>query len=321
MHANEILKFVLMVITLVFANTSFASEELYHPKCLEQLHESDWNQPFNMRQCLHDFKDLPLESTNIFFRISGGEFESRQYARPVKESAFGDGWVLTTIPAETKNAVAVEYIDNGGGTAQMSSIFVFEKLPGGFVQMMAYAPFGDRCNDGGAELVSSYALGDDSSIVATNATPFRLINPTNRFNWRFASFRQGNLEGEPKTLLAYREKYELPELTNGWLPYDDLGNGANWCSGFIDWKYDAGSSDWQPLNVYVHKESFGGVSERPQLDSCINQWFAELIKNESPMNDQGYFKFNYFDWSFELEKLTAKCKSGEGLAGWFEFEG
>ena len=313
-----ILGFGCLVLTFLISPISVALD--YHPACLDEFHESDWNKPFNMTKCQASAVDVPLESSKVFFRISGGEFQSRQYAMPIKDSPFGEGWVLTTIPAETESAVAVEYIANGGGTAQMSSIFVFQKLPDGFIEMLAYAPFGDRCNDGGAELVSSYALGDDKSIVATNATPFRLINPTNRFNWRFASFRKGSLEGEPKTQDAYMDKYEIPELTNGWLPYDDLGNGAGWCSGYIEWDYDAGEGDWQPLNIYVHKESFSAVSEKPQLDACINQWFSELIQNQSPVNDEGYFKFNFFDWSWGLGKLKEQCKPGEGLKAWFPFE-
>ena len=310
--------FPLALILSLFS--AFVSAESYHPKCLEEFHESDWNKPFNMAECQASAVDVPLESTKVFFRISGGEIESRQYSKPIKDSFYGEGWVLTTIPAETESAVAVEYIANGGGTAQMSSVFVFQKLQDGFVEMLAYAPFGDRCNDGGAELVSSYALGDDNSIVATNATPFRLINPLNRFNWRFASFRKGSLDGEPKTSEAYMDKYGIPEVTNGWLPYDDLGNGAKWCSGYIEWYYDAGESDWQPLNVYVHKESFSGVSEKPKLDACINSWFSEMIQNQSPVNDEGYFKFNYFDWSWGLGQLKGQCEPGPGLAGWFPFE-
>lgn len=306
-----------LVLSLISA---FASAESYHPKCLEEFHESDWNLPFNMAECQQAVIDVSVESSGVLFRISGGEHETRWYEKPHKDSPFGEGWVAATIPAETESAVAVEYIANGGGTAQMSSVFVFEKLSDGYVQMMTYSPFGDRCNDGGAELVSSYALGDDKSIVATNATPFRLINPTNRFNWRFASFRKGSLDGEPKTLDAYTEKYGIPEITNGWLPYDDLGNGARWCSGFIEWSYDAGVSDWQPLNVYVHQQSFAGVSEDADLEACINQWFSVFIEGNNAINEQGYLKFNYFDWSFGIEQLTTRCKSGEGLAGWFDFE-
>ena len=312
---------ILSLVSLFFMFSAEASAEIYHPICLEEFHESDWNQPFNMAECQQAAIDLPIESSGVLFRISGGEHETRWYEKPLKDSPFGEGWVAATIPAETESAVAVEYIANGGGTAQMSSVFVFEKLPDGYVQMMAYAPFGDRCNDGGAELVSSYALGDDKNIVVTNATPFRLINPLNRFNWRFASFRKGSLDGEPKTLDAYTEKYGIPEVTNGWLPYDDLGNGANWCSGFIEWYYDAGESDWQPLNVYVNKESFSGVSEKPKLDACINSWFSEMIQNQSPVNDEGYFKFNYFDWSWGLGQLKGQCEARPGLAGWFDFEG
>lgn len=100
-----------------------------------------------------------------------------------------------------------------------------------------------------------------------------------------------------------------------------LGNGANWCSGFIEWYYDAGESDWQPLNVYVHKESFSGVSENPQLDACINQWFSELIQNQSSVNEDGYFKFNFFDWAWGLGKLKGQCEPGLGLAAWFDFGG
>ena len=306
-----------VVWSLLLSFSSHASNISYHPMCLEKLHSSDWNQPFNMQACIDESVNLdPVESA-VFFRISGGEYTTHIYSRPDKEQTFTEGWVATTIPIETDNLIAVEYIDNRGGTAQMSSVFILEKLNDGLVQMMAYAPFGDRCNDGGAELVSSKALGDTETVISTSATPFRLINPTNRYNWRFEFFNRGSSLGEFEDIDAYIKQNNIPSLTNLWLPYDDIANGAGSCSGFIFWSFNQNTLVWEARNVHVHDSSFSESATTPELDECINSWFTSATNSKTKANND-YFEISIKDWLYELRRLEKKCRQGEGLDAWFE---
>ena len=304
------------LITLIFlslcTSLAFAQSPNYHPFCIEELLDSDWEKPFDMRECQsrHDSTDLKSEDElRPTYRVD-------RYHSPEDGGGWG-GFVRYTIAAQIGRLMDIEYAYNGGGSGTFHQLFTIGLNDDGTVEVLAYVPFGDRCNDGGARFIKSYGMGATEVVISSDATPFRLLNPHNRFNWRNAGLVKSIAQADPKaTAESVIEKIDPPEMLNGWAPYDDIDNAAMSCAGEVHWKYSNKIKSWTPSKLYINDTAFDDVSRDKEKSECIASWFSAIATQKKRVDRTSQYEFDSAEWDEHLADLTQQCAEGGGLVEW-----
>ena len=306
-------KIIFLAFILLSLN-AYSNAPIFHPFCMEEFVESDWDKPFDMGEC-----HLRNPVTNIAPQESDSKKQT-YYLDKVNSVEDGGGWagyVRYTIAAQKKNIFDIEYVFSGGGSGSFYRVFTFRVLKDDLVEMLAFIPFGDRCNDGGAKFEKSYAAGDGQVVISSYATPFRLLNIQNRFNWREAGWVKAMMRSMPNVKESdIKEKIDPPELLNGWLPYDDIDNSAASCVGRIHWKFDESINEWFPLKVEFNEGALVDISDKKETNECISKWLSDVGEGFGPIDENKAYSLSGQKWQKLVSKLPKYCSRGAGFSGW-----
>jgi len=308
-------------LTLIFLNLlispAFAQSPIFHPDCMEEFVAADWDKPFDMKECS---SRNPVEGLEKVTRFAKPTYSKSRWQDPEDGGGYA-GYVRYTIAAQTKNLVDIEYAFSGGGSGSFYRIFTMGLNDDGTVEMLAFVPFGDRCNDGDAQFEKSYGAGDGQVIISSAATPFRLLNASNRFDWRSAGLvkmmmKRDDQAGAEATL----KRLETPKLLNGWSPYEDVDNAAASCAGRVHWKFDETVSEWFPVKVLVEESAFTNryVSEKKEIKECLSTWVEKYSDQFGPLNKDNMYEVAGPKWLDLVSKVPEVCEEGEGLMGWLK---
>ncbi|GGB82030.1 hypothetical protein GCM10011352_04790 [Marinobacterium zhoushanense] len=188
--------------------------------------------------------------------------------------------------------------NNTGGTGHFSSLWLFKKQVGvAAIEPLLELTGGDRCNDGWLRLID---FRDGVVTYGSAATPFRLLNPLDEYDWRYATFMNA---------LAQMRRDEapindMPEPFMGWKPYDDVANSATACSGEIINRYDPTTDQVEIVGVAVDRESFQAQGQG-FLQPCINDWLAQADYGKPQGGDDQWIELNV--WAEALKSLGRYC--------------
>lgn len=307
--------FILLVFTVLISIPSLASPTIFHPLCIEEFVEDKWEKPFDMKECT---SRNPMDGLKPVENAPKPTY----YADRVDhlENGTGAGWsgyVQYTIAGRLNNIYDIEYIYSGGGTGSFSRIFTFRLNDDGKAEMLAFVSFGDRCNDGYAKFEKSFASGDSQVIISSEATPFRLLNASNRYDWRNAFWSKMAIKNDPEPDKAL-EKLGIPNLFNGWSPYEDIANSAASCSGRIHWKFDDTISEWFPVKFEVSEDAFTReyVSQKDEIKECLNAWNTKYSDQFGEPSEEKTYSMSAAKWFELIETIPEFCEEGPGLMGW-----
>jgi len=236
------------------------------------------------------------------------------------ENDSGSGWsgyVQYTIAGHLKNIYDIEYVFSGGGSGSFYRVFTMKLNDDGTTEMLGYVPFGDRCNDGVAKFEKSFASGDSQVIISSAATPFRLLNADNRYEWRRAGWAKVMMKANPNAdSQEILEELQAPELHNGWIPYQDIANSAASCVGRVHWKFDETISEWFPIKVKFSEDALDDVSDKKEINECLASWKAKYSDQFGSLNEDNMHEVSGSTWLELVSKTSDFCEQGDGLMGW-----
>lgn len=197
----------------------------------------------------------------------------------------------------------LEVVSNTGGSGHFSTLWILEQLSTRQSQRPAFWPWlripgGDRCNDG--EL-RARELSTDTLIYSHAATPFRLLNPTDRTNWRMQRFAPPREAPDD----------EEPPLFMNWQPYKDIPNGAMHCAGKVVKELDVDTGETRVTGVYVNPGQWSqGFGVDDPLKACTSEWVNDL---PIPIGKEEKAYIPLDSWLEMREGLRHLCPDAEGL--------
>jgi len=317
---KRILAYAIIILSVVYfysseSIASNADHSIFHPFCIEEFVEDEWEKPFDMKECssrnpIDDLK--PVENAP----------KPTYYADRLDHIENGAGWsgyVQYTIAGHLKNIYDIEYVFSGGGSGSFYRVFTMKLNNDGTTEMLGYVPFGDRCNDGVAKFEKSFAAGDSQVIISSAATPFRLLNADNRYEWRRAGWAKvmmkANPNADPQEII---KELKAPELHNGWSPYQDIANSAVSCVGRIHWKFDETVSEWFPIKVQFAEDALDDVSDKKQINQCLAAWKEKYSNQFGSLTEDNMYEVSGPKWLELISKVPEVCEKGNGLMGWLE---
>lgn len=194
-------------------------------------------------------------------------------------------WTADDEP-ETER-VLLEVSDNGGGSGHFARLDLLERRADRGYRVVDQVYGGDRCNGGYMRVVSM----DETSIVyKTAATPFRLLNPSDRTDGRAAALRAlmtGEEGNEPTTLLGWRAATEVSDC-------------AQCCAGSIINRGDIVARTTELVGVELDPEPFRAASRVTDIQTCLDAWSEGLPWKPHRPIELG-------DWASDLAELESSC--------------
>jgi len=309
---NGISMRLILLVCLLSVSLSAHSEGPFHPLCIEEFIEGDFDQKLNVGECAERHKDALYETRNadedpfhIYEKYSSDE-EKRW-----------EGYVGYSVAAKDRNYYDIEYVTSGGGSGSFSTVLTLKLSDDGVAEMIYLQPFGDRCNDGEAEFVQSIGLRSRKIVISTAATPFRLLNPNDRFNWRRAGWAKGMMlmkpDASPQNIV---QSIDPPKLFNDWIPYDEINNAAAYCVGRLHWELNVESGDLELSSVHVSDDAFDTTAKDENLTQCVVDWFNGVKSSARYDEENKMYSFGSYIWNEHLGVLSKKCPSGAGVEAW-----
>ncbi len=291
---------VLVLFALVATPASPSADGvLLHPLCLDNL-------------SLHVFDDgggtdqVLICDTYPEIEIEGTPETWIHATRPSDDEGYYAGWIGYRVTGrfpelwEDGTFYLLEVATNTGGTGVFSSLWVLEQL----AERPTFWPWlnipgGDRCIDG---QLRGLELSADTLVYAHAATPFRLLNPTDRTDWRWRHLARASGDTDDAS----------PSTFMSWRPFDDVANCANCCVGEVVKELNLNTGDTRVTGVYVERSQWSTMF-RPDdwLKDCTNEWLNGLAIPGSK-DEAVYVPLDA--WFTMLDDLGQQCADAEHRA-------
>lgn len=278
----------------ILAEEAGAPDFFIHPLCLEALLAADGDAPF---VCEPELSQIPVEVREAGVGHPGqpppAPFVSVEYPR---EGVFYAGYIgyreaaRWTSPSSGSEFALLQITTSGGGTGHFSSLARVERTVAHSFVAWWSIPGGDRCNDG---MMRVEEFSGHEVSYSTSATPFRLLNPVDRSNWRMLEMhsRLSGWSGEP------------PATLFDWQPYRDVANSASSCAGSILYRINPISGKTDVVGVSVDTDAFLSETQGDK-QACINQWLRETMVDLKP-GEGGWIPLE--EWLPLLGALGDRC--------------
>jgi hypothetical protein len=271
---------------------AWADDLLLHPLCLDNLG-------------LHAFAEADGTERALICDLDPGiEIQMTPEgwvlaARPDAPEGWSEGWIGYRVAGrfpqlwEDGMFYLFEVVSNTGGSGQFSSLWVLEQLSyrPSFWPWLAIGG-GDRCNDG---QLRGMDLSVDRLVYTQAATPFRLLNPTDQTNERFARLVRG-LGGTDEV---------APSTLMNWRAYDDIPNCAICCVGEVVNEVDLNTGEARVTGLHVSPSRWAdGFFDEDRLKDCSTEWVNGLAITNAT-EESAYVPLDA--WLEMLEDLGTRC--------------
>lgn len=190
------------------------------------------------------------------------------------------------------NITAVVTTNAGGGSGAFDALAFVEVHSDTELTPILTVYGGDRCNDGLMEISD---VTKDEVFFTTQATPFRLINPQDRTDWRRWKLASAMSEYAGDSL-------PTPPTFNDWMPYEHIINGALACAGKIHKSFNLESNATSVIGVSIHDRSLLMSGGEGELRKCFQAWGNKLDIEDGAL-------IPVSQWNRLLFDLARKCSS------------
>ncbi len=295
---------VLLALAAVPASSS-TDGVLLHPLCLDNLNLHVFDEGGGTEQVLicDTYPEVEIEGTPETWVSATRPANDEEFQ---SHPGYSEGWIAYRVTGRFPDLLAdgmfylLEVATNTGGTGVFSSLWVLEQLS----ERSTFWPWlnisgGDRCIDG---QLRGLELSADRFVYAHAATPFRLLNPTDRTDWRWRYLARASGDTDDAS----------PSTFMNWRPFDEVANCAICCAGEVVKELDPKTGDTQVTGVYVDRSQWSTMF-RPDdwLKDCTKEWLNGLPIT-GPKDGAAHIPLD--EWLTMLDDLGRQCTNAKQQA-------
>jgi len=272
-----------------------------HPLCLAPLLDYERKPITNQIQCDPALEQQPIEVRRWEGANGPQTHYMADYPRGAEEDWYA-GFISYSVERRWTSLDGVDIgllsvTNNTGGTGHFSSLWLVKKqLGAAAIEPLLELRGGDRCNDGWLRLID---FNDGAVTYGSAATPFRLLNPLDQYNWRHATLlnelAQLKQDEAPVT--------DLPGTFMAWKSYADVANSATACSGELINRYNVETNETELVGVAINRDAFldqgQGIAQ-----PCINTWLEQTDYGRV-QGREGWIALD--EWATALQSLRTFC--------------
>ncbi|MDR9453886.1 MAG: hypothetical protein RI542_08130 [Wenzhouxiangella sp.] len=211
----------------------------------------------------------------------------------------------TPVPETNLTSLLLTVVENGGGNADLNSIWHLHHNPMNNTIEPQYSIIGgDRCNAGGMRI---HQIKGEVLYYEHAVSPYRLLNIDNVGPPEITQVNQ---------LTRFREGRAWPKNRSrnflGWPFLRTVSDCYACCAGVVVKKHDLNTHRSTVDRVLINSElTIDDFFERPQLIACAHDWFAsikDMSKQDPSPNGENRIAFTASEWNEKRNELTLACQ-------------
>ena len=261
-----------------------------------------------IRDGLDQYRDCVARNEPVLVTQSEDEFGRNQLIVESLEQPQESRHRYTTTEQLWIANGLIEFVENNGGSGSFSRVVGLPIFSDDYFATRA----GDRCNDGRHAIL----WADESLTYARQATPFRILNPTDDTDWRSIQYLTSldtKSNDSSSTVLDELENRGIKRPFNDYAPYTDITNSASACVGYIVVSESAGedNSFGMLLTPDYHDIHW---SDDEEINDCVGTIVSTVVEEQGQtVPDSDYIVLDVVAFQDALSRNT--CKKGN-LGSW-----